>query len=95
MKKVSLLILNLFVIIACNKDDTFVHEVTTIEILTPNTSYPIVDTGVVDFYSNSTIISAVALGEAFYGQDATYQGNQPSYTNNNDGTITDDITGLM
>ena len=86
MKEFSLLILNLFVIISCHKDDTFVHEVTTIEILTPNTSYPIVDTEVTDFYSNSTIISSATEEDAFYGQDATYQINQPSYTDNNDGT---------
>lgn len=95
MKKISLLILNLFVIIACNKDDTISPESTTIEIITLDTSYPIVDTGVTDFYSNISIISVVAVGEAFYGQDATYQSNQPSYTNNNDGTITDNVTGLM
>ncbi len=95
MKKISLLILNLFVIIACNKDDTISPEGTIVEIITLESSYPIVDTGVTDFYSNTSIISAVAEGEAFYGQDATYQGNQPSYTNNNDGTITDNVTGLM
>lgn len=95
MKKISLLILSLLVIIACNKDDTISPESTTIEIITLDTSYPIVDTGVTDFYSNTLIISAVAVGEAFYGQDATYQSNQPSYTNNNDGTITDNVTGLM
>ncbi len=38
--------------------------------------YPIVDTGVTDFYNNSAIISAPAEGEDFYGQDGTYTGNQ-------------------
>ena len=58
-------------------------------------SYPIVDTGVHVFYSNSSIVSEPAGGSAFYGQDANYQGNEPSYSNNGDGTITDNITGLM
>lgn len=58
-------------------------------------TYPIVDTGVSDFYNNSSIISPPNTGETFYGQDATYSGNQPSYTNNGDGTVTDNVTGLM
>ena len=57
--------------------------------------YPIVDTGVKTFYSNNSVISAPNKGDAFYGQDATYTGNQPSYTDNGDGTITDNVTGLM
>jgi hypothetical protein len=58
-------------------------------------TYPIVDTDVSDHYDNSAIISAPTSGQAFYGQDATYNGNQPSYTDNGDGTITDNVTGLM
>ena len=57
--------------------------------------YPIVDTNVTAFYSNDTQIIEPLEGEAFYGQDATYQGNQPSYTDNGDGTITDNVTDLM
>jgi Protein of unknown function (DUF1566)/Secretion system C-terminal sorting domain len=58
-------------------------------------TYPIVDTDVSDHYSNTAVISAPSVGQAFYGQDATYNGNQPSYTDNGDGTITDNVTGLM
>ncbi|MDX2359286.1 MAG: DUF1566 domain-containing protein [Crocinitomicaceae bacterium] len=58
-------------------------------------TYPIVDTGVDDHYDNTAIISATSSGQAFHGQDATYNGNQPSYTDNGDGTITDNVTGLM
>jgi len=57
--------------------------------------YPIVETGVHEFYSNLAIIAAPLAGESFYGQDATYQGNEPSYTDNGDGTITDNVTGLI
>jgi hypothetical protein len=57
--------------------------------------YPIVDTNETTFYSNDAIIDAPAKDESFYGQDATYTGNKPSYTDNGDGTITDNITGLI
>ena len=37
-----------------------------------------------------------AAGAAFYGQDAQYRGNQPSYTLSDDGlTVTDNKTGLI
>ncbi|CDF79469.1 conserved hypothetical protein (DUF1566) [Formosa agariphila KMM 3901] len=58
-------------------------------------TYPIVDTGVTEFYSNNNVISAPQSGDDFYGQDATYTGNQPLYTDNGDGTITDNVTGLL
>jgi len=58
-------------------------------------SYRIPDTGVADFYSNTARIEEPSVGEPFYGQDATYQINTPSYTDNNDGTVTDNVTGLM
>jgi hypothetical protein len=60
-----------------------------------NLTYPIVDTGVKNFYSNNAQISTPATGGPFYGQDATYLGNEPSYSDNGDGTITDNVTGLM
>ncbi len=58
-------------------------------------SYKIVDTGQNDFYNNTSVITAPNSGDAFYGQDAQYIGNQPSYTDNGDGTVTDNVTGLM
>lgn len=58
-------------------------------------TYPIVDTDVSDHYSTTAIISATSEGDTFHGQDASYNGNQPSYTDNGDGTITDNVTGLM
>ncbi|MDY0339944.1 MAG: DUF1566 domain-containing protein [Coriobacteriia bacterium] len=58
-------------------------------------SYAIVDTGQTATYDASTEISAPAEGDAFYGQDAQYDGNAPSYTDNGDGTITDNVTGLV
>jgi len=58
-------------------------------------SFPIVDTDQSLFYDSIVEIDQPAPGEAFYGQDACYNGNQPGYVNNGDGTVTDLVTGLM
>ena len=76
--------------IACNKDDDY-----TIQEENSITGYKIVDTGVKDFYNNTSVISKPSSSQAFYGQDASYLSNQPNYTDNGDGTITDNITGLI
>lgn len=55
----------------------------------------IVDTGVNEFYDNTSVIGEPGQGDAFFGQDAHFQLNQPSYTDNGDGTITDNVTGLV
>ncbi|MDF7799341.1 DUF1566 domain-containing protein [Pontiellaceae bacterium B1224] len=46
-------------------------------------TYPIVDTGQTLAYGNDI------------GQDAHYEANAPSYTDNENGTVTDNVTGLM
>ncbi|MBT4129748.1 MAG: DUF1566 domain-containing protein [Candidatus Marinimicrobia bacterium] len=58
-------------------------------------SYKVVDTGQTIFYNNQDEIAAPAMGTAFYGQDASIDGHQPDYTDNGDGTVTDNVTGLM
>jgi uncharacterized repeat protein (TIGR01451 family) len=58
-------------------------------------TYLIVDTGQVKCYNASSEIACPAAGAAFYGQDTQFTGHAPSYTNNNDGTVTDNVTGLM
>jgi len=58
-------------------------------------TYPIVDTNQSFCYDDFAKIDCPAEGEDFYGQDAQYTGIQPSYTDNGDGTITDNITGLI
>jgi Protein of unknown function (DUF1566)/Secretion system C-terminal sorting domain len=57
--------------------------------------YKVVDTGQEEFYDSLLVINEPAPGDAFFGQDANYNGNQPSYQDNGDGTITDLATGLM
>lgn len=71
------------------------ENIETIPESNPITGYDIVDTNVTEFYNNNSIITEPLIGEAFYGQDANYITNIPSYTDNGDGTISDDITGLM
>ncbi|MGL1903248.1 MAG: DUF1566 domain-containing protein [Fibrobacterales bacterium] len=58
-------------------------------------TYKIVDTGLNTFFDNRSAIDEPSTKEAFYGQDAQHIGHQPSYTDNGDGTITDNVTGLM
>lgn len=57
-------------------------------------TYPIVDSGQKSFFDDGKEIDAPAEGAAFYGQDAHFAGNQPSYTDHGDGTVTDHVTGL-
>ncbi|MFI3292396.1 MAG: DUF1566 domain-containing protein [Rikenellaceae bacterium] len=58
-------------------------------------TYPIVGTNQTLFFDNANIIEAPQKGDVFYGQDANFQHNTPNYTDNGDGTITDNITGLV
>jgi len=96
MKEVSYFILSLVLIVSCSTtNDEIIDEVTLPDIITTEYNYPIVDTGVTNFYDNTSIITSPTKESSFFGQDASYQGNQPFYTNNGDGTITDNVTGLM
>ena len=57
--------------------------------------YPIVDTGQEECYDNSSVISPPSPGATFYGQDAQFDGNAPSYTISSDSlTVYDNVTGL-
>lgn len=58
-------------------------------------TYKIVDTGLEEFFTDSSKVSAISSYSAFYGQDAHYDGYQPNYKDNNDGTVSDQVTGLM
>lgn len=60
-----------------------------------STNYKIVDTGQSKYFDNTEEMDAPQAGEPFYGQDAQYIGNIASYTDNGDGTITDNVTGLV
>ncbi len=62
----------------------------------PSLPYTIVDTGQQVCYGDGlAVIACPRPGEAYYGQDAQYRGNQPAYSDNGDGTVTDLNTGLV
>ncbi len=57
--------------------------------------YPVPDTMQDTCYGATDAIDCPAPGEAFYGQDAQVATAPASYTDNGDGTVTDNVTGLM
>ncbi|MBT8260072.1 MAG: DUF1566 domain-containing protein, partial [Bacteroidia bacterium] len=89
------------IILACSKNDDNTEDSNSsddnfVEIVLPNiTDYPIVDTNQSTFFGFDTEISIPSSEQDYFGQDAQYNGNQPSYTDNGNGTITDNVTGLM
>ncbi len=91
----------MFVFIACSNSDDDTETVDTgndnfVEVTLPNISgYPVVDTNQSKFFGNSSEISTPSVGDDYYGQDAQYSGSQPSYTDNGNGTLIDNVTGLM
>jgi len=58
-------------------------------------SYAVVDTGQSNFYDNKYYSTKPKTNEKFYGQDASYDGYQPSYENNFDGSVSDKNTKLI
>jgi len=61
----------------------------------PVGAYTIPDTGQTKCYDNWKEIPCPRAGRPFHGQDAQYQGAQPAYRDNGDGTVSDLNTGLM
>lgn len=57
--------------------------------------FNIVDSDQGNCYDAQNQVDCPQMGAAFFGQDAQYYGNQHSYTANGDGTVTDNVTGLM
>lgn len=90
---IAALLFAFFSIGACSKDQILVEDQN--ELKTTDLSYPIVGTNQSKFYDNFGEISAPAEGQPFYGQDAGYLSNSTDYTDNGNGTITDNVTGLM
>jgi hypothetical protein len=69
-------------------------------VISENTSaatlrYPIGDTSQGICYDNQKEVPCESLAASFDGQDAQYVGNQASYLDNGDGTVTDLVTRLM
>ncbi|MBF0227770.1 MAG: DUF1566 domain-containing protein [Desulfobacterales bacterium] len=90
--KVFSLIIVLFSIGACSRSGTSEQSKNNLPDIS---SFPVVDTGQVKYFNNTREITSPSAGEAFFGQDSHFAGNQQSFTDNGDGTITDNVTGLM
>jgi Protein of unknown function (DUF1566) len=76
--------------------ETSEEVVAPVEAVSTNVSYPLVETGQGFCYDDDgENIACPAEGEALYGQDAQFTGNAFSYTDNGDGTVTDNVTGLI
>ena len=58
-------------------------------------TYAIVDTGQTKLFDQNGASSKASTKQNYPGQDGAIRGNQASYTDNGDGTITDNVTGLM
>ena len=58
-------------------------------------AFPVVDTGQTTCYNSTAAIPCPATGQSFFGQDAQFNGTQPSYSRSSDGlTVKDSVTGL-
>jgi len=73
----------------------YVMTMTNLIGLSQTITYPIVGTGQTISYDTTSAITMPTIGQAFYGQNSNHPGNTRSYTNNGDGTVTDNVTGLM
>jgi hypothetical protein len=85
-------------VLPSQKESASAAQTETISVNTQSAAsltYPIVDTDQGNCYDAQSQVACPDAGMSFYGQDAQYKGSQPSYTNNSDGTITDNVTGLM
>ena len=61
----------------------------------PVATGPVPDTGITKCYNTTSEITCPSPGQPFYGQDAQYVTNPMSYGDNGNGTVTDNVTGLM
>jgi len=76
-------------------DDSATARITDDDSVTPGVTYAIVDTNQTTFFNNTSEISEPSEADAFYGQDANFDGNLPSYTLSDDGlTVYDNVTDL-
>lgn len=89
-------------ITSCSDDDDPTTDVTAESSSTDTTGtttydYAQVSTGQTALYDkDGNVVASLDAGDSCYGQDATYlKGATMSFTNNGDGTISDNNTGLM
>lgn len=82
---------SLLCLISCKNEDK-----KPIKVANNDIHFVLTDTGQDKFYdAEGNQIDKPSIDDEFYGQDAQFTGIQSSYTDNGDGTITDNNTGLM
>jgi len=86
------LLLNMLV--ACD-DSSSSNANNTNNVNNADLPFPVVDTAQVACFGELAAAGCVGVDAPFGGQDAQFLGNQPSYTDNGDGTVSDHVTGLM
>jgi len=74
---------------------SFTGVLCLIPFLSSAYAWTLPDTGQHKCYDSFAEIPCPNPGEPFYGQDAQYQGPEPTYQDNGDGTVTDLNTGLL
>lgn len=80
---------------ACGGSDTSEASTDTSSTASAASVSPVVDTSQSKSFDATSEITAPAVGQDFYGQDAQVNGTQPSYTISVDGlTVKDNVTGL-
>ncbi len=94
-----LLTLNSVLLMSCENDDVLddqgLEDVQESATESGITGYPIVDTNQSGCYNNFSQITPPSVTEAFYGQDAQYDGNLMQYILSEDElTVYDEVTGL-
>ena len=82
----------IILIASCSKDE---ESNPVLDNLPGIKGYPVVGTDQKTHYNDLSEISAPAEGTSYFGQNADYPGNKPTYVNNGNGTVTDMVTGLM
>lgn len=106
MIKTNLFKTSLFILIfgvslsfySCSDDDTDAStddDEEVVDNLPDITGFPMVGTSQSTSYDNSEEIDTPSSGDDFYGQNSNHLGTSASYTDNGDGTVTDNVTGLM
>jgi hypothetical protein len=101
----AMLLLFVLVVAACGSDSdspSSTHEATSTADVASDGDVGVADVNatevayrVVDTDQTWCFSEAIDCGEEFVGQGTEYDGVQPSYEDNGDGTVTDVNTGLM
>ncbi|MBP1673460.1 MAG: hypothetical protein H6Q25_1275 [Bacteroidetes bacterium] len=89
-KLILLWVIALLISVSCSscKDEV-------VDNLPDVTDYPVVGTNQSEAFDEMNVITKPVAGDPFFGQNANYSGKTPKYVKNDNGTVTDMVTGLM